>query len=107
MARGVGERSGHTKSGFVVGSPGWISPEQVRTGEVSPASDVFAWGCLVALAGTGHHPFSAFGTRPTGDLVVMAYRAQRHMYDLGTLAEPVRTLVAKALSPEPGMAAAG
>ncbi|MFB4303271.1 serine/threonine-protein kinase [Actinomadura sp. NTSP31] len=103
IARGVGEHSGHTKSGFVVGSPGWISPEQVQTGQVSPASDVFAWGCLVALAGTGRHPFSGSGAHSTSDPLVVAYRAQQRMYDLGDLAEPLRTVVAKALSPEPGM----
>ncbi|GAA2136264.1 serine/threonine-protein kinase [Actinomadura napierensis] len=94
IARGVGERSGHTRSGFVVGSPGWISPEQVQTGEVSPAGDVFAWGCLVALAGTGHHPFAGSGAQSTSDPLVVAYRVQQRMYDLGDLAEPLRTVVA-------------
>ncbi|MFC5753289.1 serine/threonine-protein kinase [Actinomadura rugatobispora] len=103
IARGVGERSGHTRSGSVVGSPGWISPEQVRTGEVSPAGDVFAWGCLVAFAGTGRHPFGGADERSAGDPLVMAYRAQQHLYDLGDLADPLRTLVSRALAPEPVM----
>ncbi|MFC6885869.1 MULTISPECIES: serine/threonine-protein kinase [Actinomadura] len=101
IARGVGEGSGHTGSGVVVGSPGWISPEQVRTGEVTPASDVFAWGCLVGFAGIGRHPFDGADPRATSDPLVMAYRAQERLYDLGDLAEPLRTLVARALSPDP------
>ncbi|MFE9046560.1 protein kinase [Streptomyces sp. NPDC007818] len=46
-----------TRTGMLTGTPGWISPEQYRTGSVGPESDVFAWGALVAYAGTGRHPF--------------------------------------------------
>ncbi|MFC9969453.1 serine/threonine-protein kinase [Spirillospora sp. NPDC127200] len=63
IARGVGDLTGHTRSGLVMGSPGWIAPEQVQHGEVSPASDVFTWGCLVAFAGMARHPFAGTGAR--------------------------------------------
>jgi stress response protein SCP2/predicted Ser/Thr protein kinase len=46
-----------TQAGMVIGSPGWITPEQLMTGEASPASDVFAWGCLVAYAASGVQPY--------------------------------------------------
>jgi serine/threonine protein kinase len=37
-------------------SPGWAAPEQ-RAGEpVTPAVDVFAWGCVLAYLATGIHP---------------------------------------------------
>jgi serine/threonine protein kinase len=53
-----------TQTGKVVGSVNWLSPEQLRTGRASEASDVFAWGGLVTFAGTGHPPFGhgAVGT---------------------------------------------
>ncbi len=46
-----------TQAGMVIGSPGWITPEQLLTGEATPASDVFAWGCLVAYAASGVQPY--------------------------------------------------
>jgi predicted Ser/Thr protein kinase len=53
-----------TQTGKIVGSVNWLSPEQLRTGKASEASDVFAWGGLVTFAGTGHPPFGqgAVGT---------------------------------------------
>ena len=35
-----------TQTGVLVGSLNWLSPEQLRGGAASPASDVFAWGGL-------------------------------------------------------------
>lgn len=95
IARAADAPSGHTLAGFVVGTPGWMAPEQVLLGEVSTAADVFAWGCLVALAGTGRHPHGA------GTVMTMAARAENGEHDLTGLAEPLRTLVERALNPDP------
>ncbi|MFB4282777.1 serine/threonine-protein kinase [Nonomuraea sp. MTCD27] len=57
IARDVDTLSAHTQAGQVMGSPGWVAPERLTGGPALPASDVFAWGCLVAFAATGHHPF--------------------------------------------------
>ncbi|MGI5241325.1 protein kinase domain-containing protein [Dactylosporangium sp. CA-139066] len=38
------------------GTPGWLAPEQVRGWPPSQATDVYAWGLLVAWAGTGRMP---------------------------------------------------
>ncbi len=46
-----------TQAGMVVGSPGWITPEQLLTGEATPASDIFAWGCLIAYAASAVQPY--------------------------------------------------
>ncbi|WP_217171258.1 DUF4328 domain-containing protein [Streptomyces sp. AC512_CC834] len=48
---------GLTKAGAVVGSPGFMSPEQVRGEKVSYASDVFCLGAVLAYAATGRMPF--------------------------------------------------
>ncbi|UPZ27567.1 bifunctional serine/threonine-protein kinase/ABC transporter substrate-binding protein [Streptomyces sp. LRE541] len=42
---------------MVVGTPGFLSPEQARAQPVTPASDVFALGCVLAYATTGQLPF--------------------------------------------------
>ncbi|WP_461003895.1 serine/threonine-protein kinase, partial [Streptomonospora sediminis] len=39
------------------GTPGWIAPERYRGAAPAAAVDVFAWGCLVAMAATGREPF--------------------------------------------------
>ncbi|MGN9780566.1 protein kinase domain-containing protein [Nonomuraea sp. ZG12] len=57
IARDVDTLFAHTQAGQVMGSHGWVAPECLTGGPAVPASDVFAWGCLVAFAATGHHPF--------------------------------------------------
>ncbi|MEV1176883.1 protein kinase, partial [Nonomuraea sp. NPDC049784] len=57
IARDVDTLAAHTQAGQVMGSPGWVAPERLTGGPAVPASDVFAWGCLVAFAAAGHHPF--------------------------------------------------
>ncbi|HEX4815698.1 MAG TPA: protein kinase [Nonomuraea sp.] len=57
IARDVDTLAAHTQAGLVMGSPGWVAPERLTGGPALPPSDVFAWGCLVAFAASGHHPF--------------------------------------------------
>jgi predicted Ser/Thr protein kinase len=96
IARAADATAQHTKAGFVVGSPGWMAPEQVLRGEVSTAVDIFAWGTLVAYAGTGRRPYG------TGPVMAMAARAEQGDPDLAGLPEPLRAVVARALHPDPG-----
>ncbi|MFJ8743784.1 serine/threonine-protein kinase [Embleya sp. NPDC127516] len=46
-----------TATDLVVGSPGYLSPEQARGEEVAPASDVFSLGSVLVFAATGNGPF--------------------------------------------------
>lgn len=46
-----------TRSGLVIGTPAWMSPEQVRAQPVGPQTDVFAVGILLYRALSGVHPF--------------------------------------------------
>ncbi|WP_214317141.1 serine/threonine-protein kinase [Nonomuraea sediminis] len=57
IARDVDTLAAHTQAGQVMGSPGWVAPERLTGGAAVPASDVFSWGCLVAFAASGEHPF--------------------------------------------------
>ncbi|GAA3135640.1 hypothetical protein GCM10010466_28020 [Planomonospora alba] len=42
----------------LVGSPGYMAPEQLSDGPVGPASDVFAWAATMVYAATGHAAFA-------------------------------------------------
>ncbi|GAB3847296.1 serine/threonine-protein kinase [Dactylosporangium cerinum] len=54
---GVARLLGHAGPvGQLFGTPGWLAPEQERGAPPSQASDVYAWGLLVAWAGTGLKP---------------------------------------------------
>lgn len=60
IARAVGATA-LTTDGTVVGSPGYLSPEQARGRTVGPPSDVFSLGCVLARTGTGRPPFGTGG----------------------------------------------
>lgn len=64
IARAV-EETALTRTGGLVGTPGWISPEQYGGAAASDRSDVFAWAGLVCFAATGHGPFDADNTDGT------------------------------------------
>ncbi|MFE6977564.1 MFS transporter [Streptomyces sp. NPDC057682] len=52
----------HTRTGMLIGSPGFMSPEQVRGRELTPASDVFCLGAVLVHAATGRLLFGAADT---------------------------------------------
>ena len=51
-----------TRTGMVVGSPGFMSPEQIEGSAVTPAADVFSLGAVLAFAATGAGPFGEGAT---------------------------------------------
>ncbi|MGW3493935.1 protein kinase domain-containing protein [Streptomyces sp. NPDC001020] len=53
---------GLTRTGALVGSPGFMAPEQVRGDRVTPACDVFCLGSVLAYAATGALPFGTAGS---------------------------------------------
>ena len=84
-----------TRAGTVMGTPAWMAPEQFGDAPVTTAADIFAWGGLVAYAGTGR---LAFGRGP---VEVLAYRIVHQPPDLNGLAEPLRPLVERAMAKDP------
>ena len=89
------EASMLTGSGLVLGSPGFMSPEQARGQRVGPPSDVFTLGALLTFAVTGQGPF---GTAPSATLL---YRVVFASPDTTGLPAELRPLVERCLAKDP------
>ncbi|MFH8370334.1 DUF4328 domain-containing protein [Streptomyces sp. NPDC018031] len=88
-----------TRTGAVIGSPGFMSPEQVRGERVTTASDVFCLGAVLAFAATGRVPF---GDTENGIHALMFRIAQEEPDLSGVRPGPLRELIADCLAKEPG-----
>ncbi|WP_405976158.1 bifunctional serine/threonine-protein kinase/ABC transporter substrate-binding protein [Streptomyces sp. NBC_00988] len=84
-----------TASGLVVGTPGFLAPEQAQGQPAVSASDVFALGCVLAYAATGAPPFG------TGTPDALVYRTVHDEPELGRLDGELRTLVERCLAKDP------
>jgi hypothetical protein len=62
LLRPVESDDGLTRTGFTVGTPAYMSPEQVRGDEPSPASDLYALGITLFELLAGRRPFVATST---------------------------------------------
>ncbi|MFG2617008.1 MFS transporter [Streptomyces sp. NPDC048507] len=87
----------HTRTGMLIGSPGFMSPEQVRGLELTPASDVFCLGALLVYAATGR---LLFGATDTG-LNAHLFRIAEEEADLTGVPAPLVGLVRACLHKDP------
>ncbi|GAA5699492.1 serine/threonine protein kinase [Streptomyces avermitilis] len=88
---------GLTRTGALVGSPGFMAPEQVRGDRVTPACDVFCLGSVLAYAATGALPF---GTASSGVHALM-FRIAQEEPDLTGVPEGLADLVRECLRKDP------
>ncbi|MEU5884592.1 PQQ-binding-like beta-propeller repeat protein [Spirillospora sp. NPDC047279] len=84
-----------TADGQVVGSAGYMSPEHVAGRELTPASDVFALGAVLAFAATGSSPFG------TGSFHVLMFRARHEPPQLDRVPPGLAGIVAACLDKDP------
>ncbi|MET8247342.1 protein kinase [Streptomyces sp. NPDC005202] len=88
---------GLTRTGALVGSPGFMAPEQVRGDRVTPACDVFCLGSVLAYAATGALPF---GSADSGVHALM-FRIAEEQPDLEAVPEGIADLVRACLKKDP------
>jgi len=91
----AGEATALTRTGLVIGSPGFMSPEQAEGREVGPASDVFSLGAVLVFAATGEGPFGS------GSTAAMVYRIVYGQPQTSQLPPEIRSLAERCLAKDP------
>jgi Protein kinase domain len=76
-----------TSAGMVIGTPGYMSPEQAEGLASGPPSDIFSLGCVLAYSSTGSAPFG------DGTAASILYRVVRTEPDLSSVPPALRQLI--------------
>jgi serine/threonine protein kinase len=84
-----------TNVGGVVGSPGFMSPEQAEGGHIGPPTDIFSLGSLLTYAATGEPPFGS------GTASALLYRVVYGAAATGHVPPELRPLVERCLAKDP------
>ncbi|WTW92899.1 bifunctional serine/threonine-protein kinase/ABC transporter substrate-binding protein [Streptomycetaceae bacterium NBC_01309] len=84
-----------TRTGLVVGSPGYMSPEQANGAEIGPPSDFFSLASVLVFAATAQGPFGG-GSAPS-----LLYRIVHTPPDLGSVPAYLRPIVEPYLDKDP------
>ncbi|WP_219509717.1 serine/threonine-protein kinase [Nonomuraea ceibae] len=79
----------------VVGTSGFMSPEQLRGREVGPAGDVFCLAAVLVFAATGRGPFGE------GSIEALGYRIVNEEPDLAGVPESLLPLIEAGLEKDP------
>ncbi|MFF9147245.1 serine/threonine-protein kinase [Streptomyces sp. NPDC014861] len=83
-----------TKSAQAMGTPAYMSPEQAKGLEVTPASDVFSLGAILVYAATGHLAFPGEGATA---MLAVAYETP----DMDGVPDGLRALIEACLDKTP------
>lgn len=84
-----------TRTGGVIGSPGYMSPEQAEAKELTEQSDVFSLGCLLATAASGRAPFEG------PSIPQVLYRIVHTPPDLEGVPASLREVIERCLAKDP------
>ncbi|MFI8003675.1 serine/threonine-protein kinase [Streptomyces sp. NPDC086010] len=89
---------GLTRTGSMIGSPGFMAPEQVRGERLTTACDVFCLGSVLAYAATGRLPF---GSSDDGAAHALMFRIAQEDPDLAGVPEDLLGLIRECLAKDP------
>lgn len=84
-----------TRTGWLLGTPGYLAPEILYGDDPTPAVDVHAWAATVAYAATGRPPYGR------GPAMAVMDRARRGEHDVTGAPAELRPVLDAALDPEP------
>lgn len=91
IARATDGTASLTSTGVSIGSPGYMSPEQILSRGVAGPADVFSLGAVLAYAATGVPPF------PGDSSASLLYKVVHEEPELGSLSGELREVVAECL----------
>jgi serine/threonine-protein kinase len=90
----------HSTPGVVMGTVGYMSPEQARAKPVDQRSDIFSFGCLLYEAATGRKPFA--GDSIVDTLHKIIHEPAPAITDFNPSASPeLQRVIRKCLAKEP------
>ncbi|WP_328873116.1 serine/threonine protein kinase [Streptomyces sp. NBC_00287] len=95
IARATDGTASLTSTGVSIGSPGYMSPEQILGKGVTGAADVFSLGAVLAYAATGEQPF------PGDSSAALLYKVVHEEPELGSLDGELRDVVEACLNKTP------
>jgi serine/threonine protein kinase len=84
-----------TGTGFMIGSPGFMSPEQAEGLTVGPSSDIFSLAGVLIYAARGEGPFGS------GDTAALLYRVVHGKPNMDGVPDHLRTLIKRSLARDP------
>ncbi|MGW6027669.1 serine/threonine-protein kinase [Streptomyces sp. NPDC055099] len=96
IARATDGTASLTSTGVSVGSPGYMSPEQILGKGVAGAADVFSLGAVLVFAATGASPF------PGDSSASLLYKVVHEEPELGPLTGELRDIARQCLAKDPG-----
>ncbi|MDX3071688.1 serine/threonine-protein kinase [Streptomyces sp. MI02-7b] len=95
IARAMDATAALTSKGVVVGSPGYMAPEQVTGRPTGPAADVFALGAVIVFAATGQGPF------PGDSAAVLLYKVAHEEPEFEGMPAGLRGVAESCLAKDP------
>ncbi|MGW0882138.1 protein kinase domain-containing protein [Streptomyces sp. NPDC002671] len=95
IARAMDGTASLTSTGVSVGSPGYMSPEQILGKGATGAADVFSLGAVLAYAATGEPPFSGDSS------AALLYKVVHEEPELGSLGGDLREVAEACLAKDP------
>jgi hypothetical protein len=84
-----------TGTGFMIGSPGFMSPEQAEGMPVGLPGDIFSLGGVLIFAARGEGPFGS------GDTAALLYRVVHGTPNLDQIPDKIQPLISRCLSRDP------
>ncbi len=110
---GILDEGGFARTGTLLGSVAWMSPEQITGGVVDERTDIFNLGLTLAYIALGHHPYAtsvggenavdqdSSGPLGGGRPEAMMYRISHSSPNIEAIPSPLRDMIARCLAADP------